>query len=409
MTIGAAPSGSPVRSVLFRCETAADDTIDRGSPASPPPWCCASPSSADRRRLAAPDADEAADDAAADRSGDEVGTLEGTDLDVTAGRRRRRSDSSSPARSTRWLTTSDSNRGAASTNCSTTPSMFLTDDRPPRLRRHRRRLRRRRPPRCPLAALPAERVRPQLAPDVEPGHLPRLRRPQCRTTRRGGASVPVDRLGAVRPRRRRPTSFSAAEQAADLRGLAASHRGLRPFDVNVTTARPGRRGPPPHGSSDRCRLRPAGGDQPDELRRRRACIGDRTARRVRLRRTTDAGVRVHRSACAVARRSPRRSSHEAGHTFGLSHDGESASPNYYDGHGVVGADHGSQHRSVDAGDPVVAGRVRRRQQLRGRPRDHRVRLTRVSGPTITAARRRRPTVVASSSTTVGHHRRDRRS
>ncbi len=69
-------------------------------------------------------------------------------------------------------------------------------------------------------------------------------------------------------------------------------------------------------------------------------------------------------------------SHEAGHTFGLSHDGGPASPSYYDGHGAWAPIMG---RPIDPARPVSqwsrAG-VLGCQQLRGRSGDHRRRALR---------------------------------
>ena len=72
-------------------------------------------------------------------------------------------------------------------------------------------------------------------------------------------------------------------------------------------------------------------------------------------------------------------SHEVGHNLGLSHDG-TAAVGYYERPRRLGADHG--RRLLPAITPVEQGRVRRRQQHRGRLRRH--------GPERRRRARRRP-------------------
>ena len=58
---------------------------------------------------------------------------------------------------------------------------------------------------------------------------------------------------------------------------------------------------------------------------------------------SDSTTRHSSSPAASARVIAEAVSHEAGHTLGLRHDGTTTGAEYYDGHGDLGADHGSQH------------------------------------------------------------------
>ena len=178
------------------------------------------------------------------------------------------------------------------------------------------------------------------------------------------ASAPFDIDGV-------PSSFSAAEQALIYEVWQRVAEDYRAFDVNITTRDPGLEGIRRTSTVDaaygqRVVVTPsnfAGG----------SVIGvalldvfgsdaDHAAYVF-----TDVGFKQTAKTMAEA------VSHEAGHTFGLSHDGGPLSPNYYDGHGVWAPIMGRPDRSDSPGTAVVAWRVRRRQQFRRRPVDHRQR------------------------------------
>ena len=201
-------------------------------------------------------------------------------------------------------------------------------------------------------------------------------------------SAPFDLDGA-------PGSFSATEQAVIAEVWQRVSEDFAPFDVNVTTIDPG-----------------------VEALRRTSSSDARYGQRMVITPTNFVGAGVLGVALvdvfassldrpafvfsggASTKTIAEASSHEAGHTLGLSHDATFGSSDYYDGHGVVGADHGSEHlrpspsrsgRGVSTSGAtnleddlaVIAGYTRRTC-----PDDH--------GGTGAGA-----TLVASSSTTTG--------
>jgi hypothetical protein len=145
-----------------------------------------------------------------------------------------------------------------------------------------------------------------------------------------------------------PTSFSAAEQSLIYEVWQRVAEDYRPFDVNITTRDPG-----------------VGGI------RRTSNVDAAYGQRVVITPSNFAGSSVigvalldvfgsdaDHAAYAftdvaykqTAKTMAEAVSHEAGHTFGLSHDGGSVSPNYYDGHGAWAPIMG---RPIDPTRPVT--------------------------------------------------------
>ncbi len=184
----------------------------------------------------------------------------------------------------------------------------------------------------------------------------------------GQRRLPRHRVSTVR-HRRRPQLVLRRRAGLDLRGVAARRRGLPGLRRQHHHPRPRPRGHPAHVDGRR-RLWPTCRGHAVELRRRQR---DRSgpARRVRLRRRP-CRLRVHRRRLQADRQDDGRS----GVARGGSHvraepRRRAAEPELLRRPRGVGADHGPPHRSRPARYPVVAWRVRRRQQLRRRPVDHR--------------------------------------
>ena len=323
---GAAMRGTPRRWVLFRCETAAaPPTIEdrrRGRALS-----------GDRRRIAGPgcpDGDHDGVDSSLNAPpSDEVGTLDGTDLDVTQGRNAveqlERTGTLDDVADEVGLDPAELREELLHDS-----SMFLTDtgfvgyadtaEWSPA------------PPTAPLAVaeLPANvfdlNSRPTSSRVIYldfDGHT--ANDPAWASV---GfpviASAPFDIDGI-------PGSFSAVEQALIYEVWQRVAEDYRAFDVNITTREPGiegirRTSTVDAGYGQRVVVTPtnfAGG----------SVIGvalldvfgsdaDHAAYVF-----TDLGFKQTAKTMAEA------VSHEAGHTFGLSHDGGPLNPNYYDGHG----------------------------------------------------------------------------
>ena len=145
-----------------------------------------------------------------------------------------------------------------------------------------------------------------------------------------------------------PGSFSAAEQSLIYEVWQRVAEDYRPFDVNITTRDPGL-----------------------EAIRRTSTIDAAYGQRVVVTPSNFAGSGVIGVALLdvfgseddhaayvftdvefkrTAKTMGEAVSHEAGHTFGLSHDGGSTSPNYYDGHGAWAPIMG---RPIDPARPVT--------------------------------------------------------
>ena len=299
--------------------------------------------------LAAPDADDAADASTPTDSGDEVGTLGEHRPRRDAGTGRRRA-----ARAVRHA-----RRGGRRRRASNPTSCARSSSRTPRCSSPT-------PASSDTPTPPTGPRRRRLAGAVRLLHCLRTCSTSTRVRRRAGSSiststatVPTDPAWASIGF---PSIVSApfdidgirqlvlrCRAVADLRGVAARRRGLPPVRRQHHHPRPGRRRNPPHIERRR-RLRPTCRDHAVELRR-----SQRDRRRTA--RTCSAPTPTMRPTCSptsrykqTAKTMGEAASHEAGHTFGLSHDGGSVSPNYYDGHGAWAPIMG---RPIDPARPVT--------------------------------------------------------
>ena len=145
-----------------------------------------------------------------------------------------------------------------------------------------------------------------------------------------------------------PGSFSAAEQSLIYEVWQRVAEDYRPFDVNITTRDPGLEGIRRTSSVDaaygqRVVITPSNFAGSSVIGVALLDVFGSDADHAAYA-FTDVGYKQ------TAKTMGEAVSHEAGHTFGLSHDGGSVSPNYYDGHGVWAPIMG---RPIDPARPVT--------------------------------------------------------
>ena len=145
-----------------------------------------------------------------------------------------------------------------------------------------------------------------------------------------------------------PTSFSAAEQSLIYEVWQRVAEDYRPFDVNITTRDPGLEGIRRTSSVDaaygqRVVITPSNFAGSSVIGVALLDVFGSDADHAAYA-FTDVGYKQ------TAKTMGEAVSHEAGHTFGLSHDGGSVSPNYYDGHGAWAPIMG---RPIDPARPVT--------------------------------------------------------
>ena len=145
-----------------------------------------------------------------------------------------------------------------------------------------------------------------------------------------------------------PTTFSAAEQSLIYEVWQRVAEDYRPFDVNITTRDPGVDGIRRTSSVDaaygqRVVITPSNFAGATVIGMALLDVFGSDADHAAYA-FTDVGYKQ------TAKTMGEAVSHEAGHTFGLSHDGGSVSPNYYDGHGAWAPIMG---RPIDPARPVT--------------------------------------------------------
>jgi len=195
-----------------------------------------------------------------------------------------------------------------------------------------------------------------------------------------------------------PGSFSAVEQGLIFEVWQRVAEDFRPFDVNVTTRDPGGDGIRRSSSIDaaygqRIVITPSNFTGP-------GVIGVALLDVFGSDNDHAAYVFTDRTFKQTAKTMGEAASHEAGHTFGLSHDGGPVSPDYYDGHGAWAPIMG---RPTNPATPVT-------QWSRGEyagannPQDDLAIIASLTDyrPDDFADLTGRPTVVSSSSVTAGN-------
>ena len=206
-----------------------------------------------------------------------------------------------------------------------------------------------------------------------------------------------------------PTSFSAAEQSLIYEVWQRVAEDYRPFDVNITTRDPGLEGIRRTSSVDaaygqRVVITPSNFAGPSVIGVALLDVFGSDADHAAYA-FTDLGYKQ------TAKTMGEAVSHEAGHTFGLSHDGGPVSPSYYDGHGAWAPIMG---RPIDPARPVTQwsrGEYSGANNYRRRPLDHRRWQGRLAGCRIPTRRPRRHGFIADRRAQqwrcVGQHRPDR--